>query len=98
VCCIFDVSQGRSVEGKPTLASNIQNEDDDWMARAGGDPEATRVIFKSIRFQTVNTPSSVGQRSESQGLKPRTWVRTMPGPTLVFLFSKLTYFQYFLLF
>ena len=50
VCCIFDVCQEPCVEPKPTLASEIQIEEDDWMARAGEKEKATRV--KSI--QTVS--------------------------------------------
>ena len=87
VCCILCFSQERSVHGKPTQASEIQNEEDDLMARAGGSRWMTRVIFKFLRFQTVDMPSSVGQRVGSQGLRGRARVRTTLRPILVFLYK-----------
>src|ERR1044072_7877754 len=53
----------------------IRNEEDDELARAGGNRRATRVIFKPSRFQTVRTLGSVGQPISFQGLKGMSPVR-----------------------
>jgi hypothetical protein len=77
----FELARDHSVEQWPTLASNIQIGEDEVWREGGSSGKATRV-FHSIRFQTVVTLSSVGQRVGFQGLKPGSPVRTMLGPIL----------------
>ena len=77
---------------------NFQNEEDDCMARAGGKEKATRVIFKSFRFQTVKQRNSVGQRIGFQGLKGMSPVRFLVQTILFFHFSKLNFLHIFYIF
>src|ERR1051325_1213973 len=64
----------------------IQNEEDDELARSGGNRRATRVIFKPSRFQTVRTLGSVGQPISFQSLKGMSPVRFLVQTIFFFTF------------
>src|ERR1051325_5572095 len=100
VCWIFDVCQGHSVEQWPTLRIQIFETKKTMDGAKTRQWEGDACITHSLRFQTVEHASSVGQGVGFQGLRARSPVRTMLGQSFYkFAFFQLfSYFLFYLIF